>query len=222
MSIAFFADIHANLEALEALLDATSGCRARYCGGDVVGYGDRPNEVCDLLRRLEIPCAMGNHDAFVAGRLRPDPVREPIYRTGWTQSVLSNANREWLESLPDELWVADTSEVIRVRHASPWDLESRLDEGSPAMMRAMPSDGSTLVVGHTHRSFVVAASGGRVVNCGSVGLPRAGSPGAHHAMFEPVSGAWRLCTVPYDIQALQRRLAARGWDDSVIRRLGHP
>ncbi len=222
MSIAFFSDVHANLEALEAFLAATSGCDARYCCGDVVGYGDRPNEVCDRLRELSIPCIMGNHDAFVVGRLRPDPAREPVYRTEWTRSVLSAANKSWLSSLPDGLEVDGVSAIMRTRHASPWDLESRLEEESPELHRAMPRDGSSLVVGHTHRPFIASTSNGCVVNCGSVGLPRSGPPGANHALWDRSSGAWRLRTVPYDIQPLQRRLAAAGWDETVIRRLGQP
>ena len=220
--VAFCSDIHSNLEALEAFIAATHHCAARYCCGDVVGYGDRPNEVCEMLRRLRVPCVAGNHDWMVLGRIGGTQEREGIYRTQWTASVLSPDNREWLASLPERREATVGAQRVVLRHASPWDMTTYLVPASEQLARAMPIDGSTLVVGHSHRAFVHRGSLGGIVNCGSIGLPRSGAPGAHFAELSTGTGDWSLRVAPYDVRALQERLCSLGWDAGVIDRLGAP
>ncbi len=67
--VAVITDIHANLPALQASLDAIDqiGVDAIYCGGDLVGYGPHPNEVCALIEKLGIPTIYGNYD-YAIGR----------------------------------------------------------------------------------------------------------------------------------------------------------
>ena len=64
MKLAIIADIHSNLEALNAVLDQIQmlGIKNIVCAGDIVGYGANPNECCNLIKKLNIPCTMGNHD----------------------------------------------------------------------------------------------------------------------------------------------------------------
>ena len=71
MRIGIFSDVHANIEALSAVLDAfREESIDRYvCLGDVVGYGASPNECCDLIRERCKYTILGNHDAAVAGRM---------------------------------------------------------------------------------------------------------------------------------------------------------
>ena len=71
MRIGIFSDVHANIEALTAVVDAFRSERIdKYvCIGDVVGYGASPNECCDLIRKLAAFTILGNHDAAVAGRM---------------------------------------------------------------------------------------------------------------------------------------------------------
>ncbi len=221
-AVAFCSDVHSNLEALEAFIAATSHCTARFCCGDMVGYGDRPNEVCDMLRRLQVPCIAGNHDWMVIGRMRGEQGREGVYRTQWTASVLSLENRQWLASLPERREATFGVHRVVLRHASPWDMTTYLVPASEQFARAMPLDGSTLVVGHSHRALVHRGPLGSIVNCGSVGLPRSGAPGAHFAELSAGTGDWSLRIAPYDVRALQDRLCSRGWDAKVIDRLGAP
>src|SRR5207249_9617969 len=69
MRVAVITDIHANLPALEAALAATErlGIDRVYCGGDLVGYGPHPNEVCALIQERAIPTIYGNYD-YAIGR----------------------------------------------------------------------------------------------------------------------------------------------------------
>jgi predicted phosphodiesterase len=62
--IAIISDIHANLEALRAVLAdiAEQGARTIYCLGDVVGYGPNPRECLDLVMDRAAMTVLGNHD----------------------------------------------------------------------------------------------------------------------------------------------------------------
>src|SRR5437764_2529264 len=66
--VAVITDIHGNLPALAATLDAIDaiGVDAIYCGGDLVGYGPHPNEVCRLIEERAIPTIYGNYDYAIA------------------------------------------------------------------------------------------------------------------------------------------------------------
>jgi predicted phosphodiesterase len=69
MRCAIIADIHSNLQALEAVLaDAREyGCEEFYCLGDIVGYNANPSECLEIVRELPGVCVLGNHDAAAAG-----------------------------------------------------------------------------------------------------------------------------------------------------------
>src|SRR5207253_3263031 len=101
--IGIFSDIHANIEALTAVLEAFRAERIdKYvCIGDAVGYGASPNECCDLVRSTAAFTLLGNHDAAVAGRMDYsyyyDAARHAL---DWSASVLSDENLAWLRSLP--------------------------------------------------------------------------------------------------------------------------
>ena len=66
MKFAIIADIHANLEALEAVLadSREQGCERYVCLGDVVGYGANPKECLEIVRKMEMSCVKGNHDEY--------------------------------------------------------------------------------------------------------------------------------------------------------------
>src|ERR1700716_768992 len=103
MPTAILTDIHANLEALTACIEAAERQKVdRFiCLGDTVGYGADPNAACDLVRvRCEFG-VLGNHDAAVAGRMDYSyyyaAAREVL---DWTGQRLSGTNLAWLKGLP--------------------------------------------------------------------------------------------------------------------------
>ena len=66
--VALISDIHANLEALEAVLAhirAQGDVERIYCLGDVVGYGPNPKKCLDLIIEKTKWCVLGNHDYAV-------------------------------------------------------------------------------------------------------------------------------------------------------------
>ncbi len=101
--LAVLGDIHANLEALEAVLEsikAQGGARI-ICTGDVVGYGANPSECLTIIRDLNGPVVRGNHDSYAATRNRPDGFNlNAANAILWTREQLSEAEKEWLRGLP--------------------------------------------------------------------------------------------------------------------------
>ena len=98
MKYAIISDIHGNLEALNTVLkDADAhGCEKIICGGDVVGYNANPKECMDIVRGLDIPCVMGNHDEYIGqdcdlSAFNPVAAEAVI----WTREQLSDEDRQW-------------------------------------------------------------------------------------------------------------------------------
>jgi len=122
MRIGIFSDVHANIEAMNAVAEAFKSERIdKYvCIGDVVGYGASPNECCDLIRKLAAFTILGNHDAAVAGRMDYsyyyDAARQAL---DLHARQLSQENMQWLRGLPYEQREGD----VTFCHGSPINLE---------------------------------------------------------------------------------------------------
>ena len=73
MRYAIISDIHGNLEGLNTVMEhaKSNGVDKFVCGGDVVGYNANPKECMDIVRGLDMPCVMGNHDEYIGQGLRP-------------------------------------------------------------------------------------------------------------------------------------------------------
>jgi len=101
MRAVILSDIHANLEALNAVLGAAGEWDALWNLGDMVGYGGSPNEVLDLIRPLATLTVRGNHDRVCSG-LTSSLNFNPTARAAamWTLDELSPDNLVWLRSVP--------------------------------------------------------------------------------------------------------------------------
>jgi len=103
MRFAIFSDVHANLEALEAVLaDARDNkCTHFVCLGDVVGYNANPHECVDRIREMDCPIVKGNHDeqaSLVESSRDFNEMAEAAIQ--WTRDNLSDADKDWLRELP--------------------------------------------------------------------------------------------------------------------------
>jgi predicted phosphodiesterase len=99
---AILGDIHANLEALTAVLkDARSQHCFRFaCVGDVVGYNANPRECLEILRDLGMPCVKGNHDEYASWESRLDGLNgRAAAAILWTRQQLSSSDKQWLRDL---------------------------------------------------------------------------------------------------------------------------
>jgi len=189
--ILILADIHANIRALEAVLEATShhSLDAIYCAGDIVGYGSHPNECIDVLRQLDATCIRGNHERFVLGIDDGESFNSMAYMAGaWTKGVLTGQNMEYLSLLPDELLLDDGTVIA---HGAPGDPDRYLF-GSWELQEAaacleLTEGPGICIVGHTHTASIsdseqtvfpdalvtpLATNKRVLINPGSVGSPR--------------------------------------------------
>ncbi len=221
--IIIFSDIHANLPALEAVLEDIDrkGYRAdeRYCLGDLVGYATFPNEVTRLIRELEIPCIMGNYDQGVGnssddcGCAYKDAHSEALGKVSiaWSNRHTTEENKTYLRSLPPQIPLQLGDLRVMLVHGSPRRIneylyEDRPDAGLERLLDMVEAD--VLVCGHTHIPYHrVLPSGRHVINEGSVGKPKDGDPRACYVVLSAKGKelAVEFVRVPY---AIERTAAA--------------
>jgi putative phosphoesterase len=223
--VAVITDIHANLPALEAALEATerTGVDAVYCGGDLVGYGPHPNEVCALIEQRGIPTIYGNYDYAIARDLedcgcayRDRHDRELGQRSvEWTLAHTSRHSKDFMRGLPFDLHFELGGERVRLVHGSPRKVNEYLFADKPARTFeriAAGADCDVLVFGHTHQPWVEEYGGVLFVNCGSVGKPKDGDPRAAFALLrlDEDRVVADIERVEYDAEAVARQLAPAG------------
>jgi predicted phosphodiesterase len=224
MRCAVIADVHANPSALAAVAADIRGRGADVVlnAGDTFGYYPWAQEAFELLRALQAQSVVGNHDAFVLGVGRPEPL--PSYWSAVEQNrrALGPAAWEWLRSLPVELRLDLDGRSVRVVHGTPDDpLEGRLypDHAGPEPAW-FPGAGEVLILGHTHYPLVEGtARGGLVLNPGSVGQPRDGCPSPSWILLDTRNLDATLFRVDYDRHAAMHALRAADWDRRSVQAL---
>ncbi|MBI2187499.1 MAG: metallophosphoesterase family protein [Acidobacteria bacterium] len=143
-------DIHANLEALEAVLASAAPYDQVLLLGDYVGYGADPNAVIDRMRRLPVAALIrGNHDKVAAGLEDTEGfnhvAREAIT---WTASVLTPENRAWLAALPAGPAVVDG--LTEICHGTTFDEDAYVFDDLEALRSLRSAERPLCLYGHTH------------------------------------------------------------------------
>jgi len=232
MRIAVLSDIHANYEALSAVLQVLEreSIEAYYCLGDTVGYGGSPNECCDMVRRLAKHTILGNHDAAVAGRMDYSYYYEAARNALDTHAqMLSPENMDWLRKLPYQVDLPELG--VKLCHGSPVRLEEFEYIFAPEQAReCLPMFGELghiTLIGHSHLCKVFALTETTVeelapvdfgldkgkkyiVSIGSVGQPRDYDNRASFIVFDTESKQFEFRRVEYDIEtAADKILRAR-------------
>jgi putative phosphoesterase len=224
-AVAVITDIHGNLPALEAALRRIDelGIERVYCGGDLVGYGPHPNEVCALIAKRGIPTIHGNYDYAIARDLIDcgcayvdQRDRELGQRSvDWTLAHTGEEAKAFMRGLPFDLRFSVRDADVHLVHGSPRKVNEYLFEDKPARLYerlASAEDAGTLVAGHTHRPWIQEYGGVLFVNCGSIGKPKDGDPRGSFAVLEPDRDrvAARIERFAYDADAVAREVAASG------------
>lgn len=228
MKIGVISDIHANLPALEAVLDELSDREvdAIVCVGDIIGVLGHPNEVVSLIKQSADHAVFGNHDT----RVFPDRDWLPVsdYEVVEYEQALdevTDENYEWLTSLPG---MVEAYENVVIAHARPDedapeggleydDAGVRPSEFVSITTEAFDADGDggVLLLGHTHKQHAVNVGKFKgqpdalVLNPGSVGFPfeydvpygEDDAPTLGKASFAVVDTEtleYDLCSVEYD------------------------
>ena len=239
MRIAAISDVHANLPALEAVLEATeaAGVEETWCLGDVVGYGVEPDACADLVRERCDTCLVGNHDLAVLGALDIASFSEAAaVAVEWTRENVRESTLEFLRGLEPE----GERGGLGLFHASPrdpvWEYVLSGEQASAGMDSHPLRVG---LIGHSHVALFFTRSdngeprgaqasdgalldlsrGTWLVNPGSVGQPRDGDPRA--AWLEIDTEAETACfhRVPYEIERAAAPIAAAGLPQRLADRL---
>jgi len=240
-------DIHANLEALEACLDAAPGYDQVYNLGDVVGYGANPNEVSERARQLGSVFVRGNHDKACSGLsdlLDFNPIAGQAAL--WTRAQLTPEHLDFLRALPQgPLQPAANLELV---HGSPRDEDEYILFAGDAYQVLAEAAAPVIFFGHTHVqrcfllelegkqgksllpayksskgkqtiSFAVKPGTNYMVNPGSVGQPRDGDPRAAFLLYDTGKDTITFYRVPYDIERAQKKILSAGLPDRLANRL---
>ena len=243
MRYLILSDIHANATALDAVLEAASGrWQKAVCLGDLVGYGPDPNEVIDRIRSLPAITIRGNHDKAVSGVADAEEFN-PIARAAvlWTRETLQPENREYLEKLPRGPISVDGFSIV---HGAIYDEDEYVFSPALALDGLLNAPSELSFFGHTHIQGGFYLRGEEVVvmhfkpaggnpfsvlsieagtcyllNPGSIGQPRDGDTRAAFAIADIENQSVEFWRVPYDIEAVQARMAQAGLPEPLILRL---
>ena len=238
MQILVISDIHANLTALEAVLNHAGEVDAVWCLGDLVGYGPDPNECVARVRSLpNLVCLIGNHDAAVVDQMDAATFNpEARISIEWTCEQLSPEHLEYLSQLRNRI-VMDNVTLVHGSPRSP-TYEYLLDTHL-ATVNFSYFETSFCFVGHTHlpAQYLLANGQGHanliiptpnqviqlasrsIINPGSVGQPRDRDPRAAYALFNTETQNWDYRRIHYNIQAVQKRMKTHGLPERHIQRL---
>jgi diadenosine tetraphosphatase ApaH/serine/threonine PP2A family protein phosphatase len=243
MRLLILSDIHANVDAMDAVMAAAP--RATWDRavvlGDLVGYGAEPNAVVERVLSLDpLSVIRGNHDKAACG-LTDGSDFNHIARTAaqWTHEALTPENRAYLERLPaGPISIDDTLEIC---HGAPFDEDHYIFD-VPDASRALDAASRPLCLfGHTHVPVIyqrdpkgdmgllppdveevqleLEPTIRYLVNPGSVGQPRNGDPRAAYAIYDGDLRVLTLRRVPYPVEEAQRRIFAVGLPSSLAHRL---
>jgi len=226
-------DIHANLEALEAVLAHAAGQYEEVlCCGDLVGYGADPNAVIEWARTTCKAVVRGNHDKACTG-LDDLEWFNPVARQAaeWTHQALTEPNAAYTRSLPRGPITLDGFQLV---HGSPFDEDEYVISAVEAAEAFGYLETRLTFFGHTHVQGGFLWNHSRVenvgrmparaerqrleidpdcaylVNPGSVGQPRDGDSRAAYILYDSASGQLFYRRAVYDVATAQRKIYDAG------------
>ena len=227
MKFAIIADIHANLEAFQVVLeDARKEQVTHYaCLGDVVGYNANPKECLDLVRRMGMPCVKGNHDEYCSSEGVLDGFNPAAaLAVQWTRNQLTVEDRQWLRDLK-YLRLVTSFSIVHATLDAPQRWGYVFDKHTAAASFTYQNT-SVCFFGHTHvpvafvrdsvvrggsySKFRIEPAKKYFVNVGSVGQSRDGVPKATYVIYDFDGQTIELRRLDYDMATTQAKIIAAG------------
>ncbi len=223
MRYAIISDIHANIDALETVLEAIQdeGVDRYLCLGDIVGYGAKPTECLERVQALECLTVAGNHDFAALGKIEIDYFN--VYAkeaTLWTRENLTEEGRDFLLSLP----LVEHLDGFTIVHGTLYspELFDYVQTSYDAYLSMSQMKGDVCFVGHSHipitfiqRRFITYSFASEIqvepgekflVNVGSVGQPRDNNPRASFAIYDTEARKISIRRIAYDVEAAAARI----------------
>ncbi len=248
MRALILADIHANLEALTAVIAdarAKGGFDAIWCLGDTVGYGPDPNRCLEIIQEHPLVAVAGNHDFAAVSKRGTDDFNYAAKASAeWTQGQLSGEAARFIQDLP----LLAITEPFTLVHGTLRDplSEYLVDQESASANLEMMATNYCLV-GHSHMPFICSevdpeAEGERkypeffeftegrpfpleeercIFNPGGVGQPRDRDPRSSYAVYDSQEGVIRRHRVAYEIGITQKKIREAGLPEYLAERLSH-
>lgn len=236
MRFAIFSDVHANFEALEAVLEDARRhkCTHFVCLGDVVGYNASPHECVERVRNLDCPIVKGNHDeqaSLIESSREFNELAE--YAIQWTRDNLTEEEKEWLRGIRLQQQVHDFTIVHATLDApEQWGyVFNNLD----AVASFAYQHTTVCFFGHTHvpmafirddgvrrmRSEQLRIEGSKkyFINAGSVGQPRDSDWRAAYSIYDVEGNIVEQRRVKYDVAAAQKKIIEAGLPRLLAERL---
>lgn len=238
MKIGIYSDIHANMEALDAVLEAMEkeGVERRYCLGDLVGYGPEPNECITKIKSNGDATIAGNHDkAAIDRQLLKDFNKNAALALQWTRGVLTSESIEFLKGLDLEIrW--DNASAVHATPDEPGEWLYIMRQSDISRNLAVQTT-AVCFIGHSHVPIVFVLDDKKdilipdasevrlqkdwkyLINVGSVGQPRDGDPRAAYGILDTDDHCFRLKRVSYAVEHVQKKMKEKGLPELLIRRL---
>jgi diadenosine tetraphosphatase ApaH/serine/threonine PP2A family protein phosphatase len=245
MRILVLSDIHGNLHALDAVLQAAAGIDAIWNLGDTVGYGAYPNEVVERMQGLARVNVRGNHDRVCSGLTSAEGFNPVAANAAaWTRRNLTAANLEWVRSMPQG--PVNAAPGVQCAHGSPLHEDHYIISMRDAWLPLQRMSGRITFFGHTHVQGIflqteqewaeerpqyangedavqltleLSPQTRALINPGSVGQPRDGDWRAAFAIYEDKDDRITFRRVPYDVSGAQKAIREAGLPERLAARL---
>lgn len=236
MKYALISDVHANLEALNAVLENIEDIKVDsiFCLGDAIGYGANPEECAQIIRKKCDICLMGNHEAAVVGNLDISYFT-PYAKDAalWTRNNVSEDILKWASDLP----LSCVKNNMTMIHGSLYQPEmfNYVQTIADAEYNFEVLETDVLFLGHSHQPLAffntnpmtytlgpdveIDNSDKVIVNIGSVGQPRDENPQSCFAIYDTEQNIVELHRVEYDYQKTANKIIAAGLPEALAIRL---
>jgi diadenosine tetraphosphatase ApaH/serine/threonine PP2A family protein phosphatase len=236
--LGFFSDVHANLEALNAVLKDFSrqNVERSFFLGDAVGYGADPNPCVKKICEATKVRLLGNHDYAALGQIETSQFNQYARLSiEWTKEVLTAESIQLLSGFT----VQEETDNFHLVHATPknpleWEYLLDLDDAEENFNYFSKQ---VCLIGHSHKPLIVRKhkeehaalfpenavvlepDSRYIINIGSVGQPRDGNPKACYLLYDTDSREARLVRVAYDVAAAQKKMKALDLPEYLIERI---
>ena len=238
MKFAIIADIHANLEAFQVVLEDAKNQKVTHyaCLGDVVGYNANPKECLDIVRKMGMPCVKGNHDEYCSSNDAMEGFNPAAAQAvAWTRKQLTEDDKQWLRDLKYQRMVNNFT-IVHATLDGPQRWGYVFDKLAAAASFTYQNTpvcffGHThvpvafmrdsMVRGGTYSKFKVEPGKKYFVNVGAVGQPRDNNPKAAYVVYDLDEGTIELRRLDYDIPAAQKKILKAGLPERLAERLAY-